>query len=328
MLRELIDSGSDINSRDESGQTLLMIASGYGYSDIVEFLIDRGADVFTKDCIAGATALHKACQGGHLDIVKLLVEKGNAFINDTVNITGHTALFEAIWYKQVDIVEYLLKQPLVNLNIKTNYGFSLQEHIKYGISVNQKPSELQKFKQMQNLVELKEQQIEQIKNNPIFKAVLSNDAVTVKSLLEVGEYVNIRYPIEGGFNDYHTLLLIACRENCEAVAVELLKYNADVNAVEPTFGAVSLHKATYNGHANIVKLLLKQKNIDINYQGASNGYTPLHDALWHGFEECANLLIDAGANLEVVGHDGKKPIDIAIEVFGENSNIVRKIMQK
>jgi ankyrin repeat protein len=115
----------------------------------------------------------------------------------------------------------------------------------------------------------------------------------------------------------HTPLLVACRDGHEAIVTELLKAGADVNAVEPTFGAVPLHKAVYNGHAGITQMLVQQPGIDLNFQGWTNGYTPLHDALWHGFVDCARILVEAGARLDLKGHDGKLPIDIATEVFGK-----------
>ena len=83
-----------------------------------------------------------------------------------------------------------------------------------------------------------------------------------------------------------------------------------------------MHKAVYNGHAGITKLLCKTEGIDLNYRGGTNGYTPLHDALWHGYEECAQILIEAGSDLTIEGDDGKKPIDIALEIFGKTHDIV------
>jgi ankyrin repeat protein len=65
--------------------------------------------------------------------------------------------------------------------------------------------------------------------------------------------------------------------------------------------------------------------VDLNFQGATNGYTPLHDALWHGYDECARVLVDAGASLDLVGHDGKSPADLAAEVFGSDHPLTAQI---
>lgn len=47
----------------------------------------------------------------------------------------------------------------------------------------------------------------------------------------------------------------------------LVTAGADVNAVEPIFGAVPLHKATYNGYLEITRILAEAPNVNLNYQG-------------------------------------------------------------
>ena len=68
--------------------------------------------------------------------------------------------------------------------------------------------------------------------------------------------------------------------------------------------------------------------VNIDFQGSTNGYTPLHDALWHGFEECARAVVEAGARLDLVGHDGKTPLDLAVEVFGDDHPLTETIRAK
>lgn len=135
-------------------------------------------------------------------------------------------------------------------------------------------------------------------------------------------------PLVNGFNDHHTPLLVACRDGHAEIVVELLKAGADVNAVEPVFGAVPLHKSVYNGHVEITQMLVEQDRINLNYQGATNGYTAVHDSLWHGYDQCATILINSGARLDLRGHDGKTPLDIATEVFGSDHQIVKFIQSK
>ena len=64
----------------------------------------------------------------------------------------------------------------------------------------------------------------------------------------------------------------------------------------------------------------------INVQGHINGYTPLVDALWHGFEDCSNILLDdPRCELGFKGHDGKDEYDVALQVFGPEHSITKKI---
>ena len=319
----LLQQGADPNSRNkDSGLTVLMMAAGQSNADIVRVLLDANADVFSGDRRAGATALHKACQGGSVEVVRQLVEAG-AFVDSVAPTTGHTPLMDALWFKFPDIANYLLAEG-AGLNLNTHYGFSLKEHFEYELNVNT----IGKDKLLEAETMLKERQKsdeEKVQSQKLMAAISDSDIETAKQLIRLGVNVDERYPILNGFNDEHTPLLVAARDGHPEVVSELLKAGADVNAVEPTFGAVPLHKAVYNGHANITQMLVEQPGIDIDFQGATNGYTPLHDAIWHGYIDCAQILIAAGARLDLKGHDGKTPLDIAADTFGLDHALVKQI---
>jgi uncharacterized protein len=323
---ELIRSGVDVNQRDPaSGLTPLMIAAGKADPELVDLLIAAGADVLTADRKAGATALHKACQGGSLAVVTALVEAG-AFVDAVAPTTGHTPLMDALWFKFPEIARYLLDHG-AGLNISTHYGFSLKEHFEYEINVNV----IGKDRLLLAERYLKERQASddrQISEQKLMAAVNAGDVAAVRQLIAEGAPVDERYPIVNGFNDAHTPLLVAARDGHTEIARLLLEAGADVNAVEPTFGAVPLHKAVYNGHVELTDMIARWPGVDLNFQGATNGYTPLHDALWHGYAECAQAVIDAGAALDRVGHDGKTPLDLAVEVFGEDDPLTTLIRTK
>ena len=53
----LLDSGADINGRGADGGTALMMAAGYGYTDIVNLLLNRGADAHLQ--ISGSLQAQK-----------------------------------------------------------------------------------------------------------------------------------------------------------------------------------------------------------------------------------------------------------------------------
>lgn len=320
--------GADPNTIDvQTGQTPLMMAAARGNVDLVRTLLQYGADPNAIDRRAGTSALHKACQGGHLEVVKLLMGSG-AFADHQATTTGHTPLIEAIWFKSEEIVDYLLKQG-ARTELRTYYGFTIDEHIAYALKVNPQPiaqSKLNRIKQL--ILERRGADQGKIASQKLSQFVLAADIRGVRETIKSGCDLEQRYPIIGSFSDGHTPLLIACRDGHTQIADALIQAGANVNAVEPVFGAVPLHKATYNGYLEIVRLLCKAKGIDLNFQGASNGYTPLHDALWHGFVECADVLIDAGARTDVVAYDGKLPIDLAIEQLGADSPIVGKLRSR
>jgi ankyrin repeat protein len=312
----LIRFGADVNHRDpDSGLTPLMIAAGRGDTALVEQLIDAGADVYAADSAAGVTALHKACQGGSLDVVRALVAAG-AFVDAVAPTTGHTPLMDALWYKYPEIARFLLNHG-ARLNIATHYGFSLREHLAYELNVNTVGRDRLALAE-RYVTERSRADGAAIAGHRLMTAVTEDDVDCVRRLLAEGVDVDRRFPMAGGFNDAHTPLLVAARDGHTEIARLLLAAGADVNATEPTFGAVPLHKAVYNGHVDLTVLIANWPGADVDYQGATNGYTPLHDALWHGYEDCARALLAAGATSDRRGHDGRTPLDLAVEVFGGN----------
>ncbi len=320
--------GADPNTTDPaSGQTALMLAAARGHLALVQTLLQAGANPNVADRRAGATALHKACQGGSLPVVRALVEAG-AFINQQATTTGHTALVEAIWYKAADVVEYLLGCQAL-LTPDTYYGFKLDDHLNYALLVNKGAGSQQALLRIKDLVaQRRAADAHLMATLPLCQAVLAGNLAAVQAALAVGAHPEERWPMFGSFQDGHTPLLIAARDAHQneplyaAIVQALLAAGADVNAVEPVFGAVPLHKATYHGCATITRLLATAPDVNLNYQGPANGYTPLHDALWHGYPACAEVLLDAGARVDLISYDGKLAVDIAVAELGADSPIV------
>ena len=60
----LIDGGANVNLAAPDGETPLMMAAGYGYSDFVKLLLARGADPRKRDA-KGDTALDYAIVGAN-----------------------------------------------------------------------------------------------------------------------------------------------------------------------------------------------------------------------------------------------------------------------
>ncbi|KAL8933306.1 MAG: hypothetical protein Q9211_005850 [Gyalolechia sp. 1 TL-2023] len=81
MVRLLLDSGSDIDAKDNWGRTSLTSAAILNRLDMVELLLDRGADIAAKD-VDGKTALHWAAKNNHPGVVRALLSTGNARFAD------------------------------------------------------------------------------------------------------------------------------------------------------------------------------------------------------------------------------------------------------
>ncbi len=74
-VQRLVAKGANIEAKDQSGSTPLMIAVGHADTAMVKFLLDRGARVDTRNA-EGANVLMEAAQMGHVSVVELLLQKG------------------------------------------------------------------------------------------------------------------------------------------------------------------------------------------------------------------------------------------------------------
>lgn len=73
--RLLIDSGADVNARDDVGQTPLHVSVARGYDAITGMLLDAGAEVDAKTN-AGKTPLTNAVNMRYTGLVAKLIERG------------------------------------------------------------------------------------------------------------------------------------------------------------------------------------------------------------------------------------------------------------
>jgi len=105
-------------------------------------------------------------------------------------------------------------------------------------------------------------------------------------------------------------VVIAAYKGYNQILKALLEAGADVRAVDPGMKATALHAAAYAGRTEAAKLLIEY-HIDINTQGPYTGYTALHDAIWQDNVDIAKVLLDANADLTLLSHDGKSPLDFA-----------------
>ena len=118
---------SNIEPSSDQEFTSLMYASSSGCIDIVELLLDMGADVNTKD-INGYTALMFAFNEDRKEIIDLLYKHGTDMnIDAKYNEKGYTFL---IWYSRygdIDMVRFLLDSG-ANTNIQDNTGCTALIH--------------------------------------------------------------------------------------------------------------------------------------------------------------------------------------------------------
>ena len=107
LAEELVDFGANINFKDREGNTALCLAIIVGSRNITEWLIEKkhvDINVQNKD---GCSPLMYAASIGHTDLLQYLIVKG-ANIEDVSN-DGYTALHWASYVGNTDSVKLLIK---------------------------------------------------------------------------------------------------------------------------------------------------------------------------------------------------------------------------
>ena len=111
-------------------RTALIVAAKRGFTDIVEILLDKGADINARDRInglalnRGSSALMLAAWGDHLDTVKALFAHAQRPDLSLRDKDGFTALWQAVLNDNLEMVQFLQGKG-AKVNIADNSGASV-----------------------------------------------------------------------------------------------------------------------------------------------------------------------------------------------------------
>ncbi|MGF6355130.1 ankyrin repeat protein [Paenibacillus sp. 4624] len=120
-IEKLIQEGADVQARDQSGRTALMIATYNRDTASVQKLIEAGADVNQQDDMLNSPFLYAGAEG-YLDILKLTIQAGAD--PAITNRYGGTALIPASEHGYVDVVRELLTNTTVDVNHVNKLGWT------------------------------------------------------------------------------------------------------------------------------------------------------------------------------------------------------------
>jgi ankyrin repeat protein len=295
-VQDLLRAGADPNHKDPLGYPMLQLAAARGQVQMVELLLAAGADPLVPDTRMGASALHKAAIGGVVEVARVLLDHG-AFIDQRAPIDGQTPLWDAVLYKRLPMVEYLLERG-ADPELKALGGFAPGDLEPFFLGDD--------FGPYREAIERHRRARSERADDPLRLAALRGDVAKVRELIADGADVNRMAP------DGHTPLLDAAREGHADVVEVLLNAGADPRIVDHgNMKATPAHKAGYMGHADVARLLVADPRLELDAQGPFNGYTALHDAIWHGHVETARVYIEAGARLDLRALDGRTPLEMA-----------------
>ena len=253
----LLDHGADINARTADGRTPLSHASSTGATEVVRLLIERCADLDSQDDDTNWTPLHWASNMGHVDVAKLLLKHGADV--DMESITKLTSLDVASLEGKFEVVQ-TLRAHFSNTKFQDIEDWSMVTAIRKGRSD------------------------------------------IVESLLERGGDVNTKLGVLDGLPALHYVSYIGFFE----IAQLLLKWGANVD-LRVDGGLSALHLAARSCQLDIATLLLENR-ANINARN-KNHDTPLlvHLASLFGQMRAVQLLLKRGANPHLQNSTGETP---------------------
>jgi ankyrin repeat protein len=120
-LAAALDGGANVDARDATGRTALLVATVASQTDSVRTLLAAGADVDLQDDHLDNPFLYAGAEG-LLDILQLVNEAG---ADPTItNRFGGTALIPASERGHVEVVRYLLNETDVDVDHVNRLGWS------------------------------------------------------------------------------------------------------------------------------------------------------------------------------------------------------------
>jgi ankyrin repeat protein len=298
----------------EHGQynrTALHAAAEGGHVEVVQLLlVDKRRVCIDAQDAGGRTGLHLACESGSLPVFQLLIDHGaHPNIGDN---NGLRPLHLACYSGSGEMVQRLLQFPAVRklVNEPAASG-STPMHLAC------KGGSLQVFELLvEEGAALHCVDVEGI--TPLHLACQYGHSSLVDALTGAGVPVNVRSA--GGQAPLH----YACACQSDRLMQKLLSHGAKPS-VKDSKGWTPLHFASYSGSVEVVQQLLQLPAMQVPVSApAGEGSTPLHLACRQGHSQVVQLLVAGGATATARALDGATPMYEAVS--GKHVEVVEVLL--
>ncbi|KAH8826192.1 ankyrin repeat-containing domain protein [Flagelloscypha sp. PMI_526] len=267
----LVEKGADVNIMGGPYGSALQAAAFQRTIMVVKFLLKEGADVNIAGGYYGS-ALQAAAYQGALDIIELLVENGA-----DVNMAGGPygcALQAAVFQGNLMVVELLVNSGADVNMVGGPCGSALQA------------------------------------------AVIIGALPIVEFLVDEGADMNMR-------GLYGTALQAAAINGYLGVVQSLVERGADVNVMEGEYGS-ALQGAACSGVLRVVTFLVRN-GADVNVVGGYYG-SALQAAAYHSALDIVDFLVDIGANVNMM--EGEYGSALQAAAYSGDLEVVRTLIEK
>lgn len=298
----LLEHGADIHARDVDGDGALHWAAYAGRAGIAARLLDLGLPVDDLNQ-QQQTPLHYAAMRGHPEVVMLLLQ-GGADINRPSH-TGEPAITYAVLRNQFDTAVVLLMQG-ADLEIRDDYGRTPLLLAARETGNADMARLLLKYGADINAVD-------KYGDTPLTLTTWRGFADAVDVLLEYGADI----PTSGKNGEF--LMTFAAAKGLNRLFSILLEGGADPN-IRNSYGGNLLHSAAAAGSVEIVELLLHREHLD-PLERDRYGWNALHYAAYRGRTNIINYLSNAGVDLNLRTHSGRSALNLA-DFMGRDQNVM------
>ncbi|KAM0719563.1 hypothetical protein Q7P37_003693 [Cladosporium fusiforme] len=297
-VRELLRGEPDIEAEGGPYGNALQAASFSGHEEVVQILMDAGADIniqrrrvwqrttsgiiqWPREGGSYGNALQAASLGGHEAVIRILMDAG-ADVNAQGGFFGN-ALQAASFGGNETVV-----QMLMDAGADTKARGGQHDHALQAASLGGHVTVAQTLIAIGANVNAQGG----YHGNALQAASTSGSQSIVQMLMDAGADVNA----QGGL--FGNALQAACYQGHEKVAAMLLDTDVDVNAQGGRYGN-ALQAACYQGHEQVAAMLL-DTDVDVNAQGGLFG-NALQAACYQGHEKVAAMLLDTDVDVNAQG---------------------------